>query len=70
MSKKLKVAGKGVVVCAYTIPQFCKVHGGFSRTHYYALKREGCGPIEMKVGSRRLISFEAAAEWRKRMEQR
>ena len=59
-----------MAVRAYTIPQFCKAHGDFSRTHYYALKREGNGPIEMKVGARRLISFEAAEEWRKRMEQR
>lgn len=51
----------------YTIPQFCDGHN-VSRTHYYALLKEGKGPRMMRVGRRHLISAEAAADWRKRME--
>ena len=52
---------------AYTVPQFC---GGYnlSRTHFYALLKEGKGPRLMKVGRRSLISADSAAAWRKRME--
>ena len=52
---------------AYTVPQFC---GGYnlSRTHFYALLKEGKGPRLMKVGRRTLISAQAAADWCKRME--
>lgn len=51
----------------YTIPQFCDSHN-LSRTHFYALLKEGKGPRLMKVGRRSLISAESAAAWRKRME--
>lgn len=51
----------------FTIPQFCDGHN-VSRTHFYALLKEGKGPRLMKVGRRSLISAESAAAWRKRME--
>lgn len=51
----------------YTVPQFCDAHN-VSRTHLYALWKEDKGPRLMKVGRRTLISAEAAADWRKRME--
>ena len=51
----------------YTIPQFCDGHN-VSRTHFYALLKQGKGPRLMKVGRRNLISAESAAAWRKRME--
>jgi hypothetical protein len=35
---------------------------------YYEMKKEGWGPVEMEVGRRRLISYEAAAEWRRERE--
>ena len=52
---------------AYTVPQFCD---GFnvSRTHFYALLKEGRGPRLMKVGRRTLISATAATDWCERME--
>lgn len=50
-----------------TIPQFCDGHN-ISRTHFYALLKANKGPRLMKVGRRNLISAEAAADWRKRME--
>jgi hypothetical protein len=47
----------------YTIPTFCTAHN-LSQAFYYKLKSQGLGPVEMKVGSRRLVSFESAAKWR------
>jgi hypothetical protein len=47
----------------FTINEFCAAHG-ISPAFYYKLKSLGLGPDEMKIGSRRLISFEAAARWR------
>jgi hypothetical protein len=35
---------------------------------FYNLLKRGDGPAIMKVGRRTLISAEAAAEWRRRME--
>ena len=52
---------------ASTIPQFCVDHG-ISRTLAYQLIKNGKGPRLMKLGRRVLISAEAAAEWRQRME--
>lgn len=52
---------------ASTVPQFCDEHN-ISRTHFYALLKEGKGPRLMRVGRRTLISLEAAADWRRRME--
>jgi hypothetical protein len=52
---------------AFTVPEFCEAHR-ISQAKYYEMKKEGWGPIEMEVGRRRLISFEAAAEWRRKRE--
>jgi predicted DNA-binding transcriptional regulator AlpA len=52
---------------AATVPQFCDGHN-ISRTHFYELVKQGRAPRLMKVGRRTLISQEAAADWRKRME--
>jgi hypothetical protein len=54
-------------VVAYTIAEFCRAHR-FSQAYYYELRASGRGPREMKVGSRRIISAEAAAEWRRERE--
>lgn len=51
---------------AYPIPEFCTRHG-FSRATYYNLPADQ-RPREMRVGARVLISREASAEWRRRME--
>jgi hypothetical protein len=53
---------------AYGVDTFCKRHG-FSRAYLYLLWKRGDGPCFMQVGARRLISKEAAAEWRRAMEQ-
>ena len=50
---------------AYTIAEFCHAHR-ISVALYYELKRSGRGPREIHLNSRRVISAEAAAEWRAR----
>jgi predicted DNA-binding transcriptional regulator AlpA len=52
---------------AYSVAEFCRQHG-ISRGLFYTLLRDGRGPRTMKLGSRTLITAEAAAEWRQRME--
>lgn len=51
----------------YTVKQFCKDHN-ISRSMFYKLLQQGQGPRLMAVGRRRLISNEAAADWRQQME--
>lgn len=51
----------------YSVQGFCDEHG-ISRNHLYRLWGNGEGPAFMRVGRRRLITVEAAAAWRKRME--
>lgn len=53
---------------AFTVDEFCNAHRISRATFYEHLKR-GEGPTIMKVGHRTLVSAEAAAEWRRRMEQ-
>lgn len=52
----------------FTVPQFCSAHGGISKSFLYKLIKDGVGPRLMKIGRRTLISAEAAAEWRAKME--
>jgi hypothetical protein len=52
---------------AFSIDEFCAGHG-ISRAMFYVLKKTGKAPVEMKVGTRVLISIEAAAAWRRQME--
>jgi predicted DNA-binding transcriptional regulator AlpA len=54
-------------VLAFSIPEFCRRHG-ISRAHFYNLSKIGAAPVVMRVGRRTLISAEAAAQWRIRME--
>ncbi len=51
------------VVFALSIPEFCAAHG-FSEGMYYKMRKQGLTPGEMKVGTRTLITIEAAATWR------
>jgi predicted DNA-binding transcriptional regulator AlpA len=50
-----------------SVAEFCHQHG-ISRGTFYKLLGEGRGPTTVKVGRRTLISSEAAADWRRRME--
>jgi hypothetical protein len=51
-----------------SVPAFCS-DNGVSRSLFYRLVKEGRGPRITKINDRTLISAEAAAEWRARMEQ-
>jgi hypothetical protein len=52
---------------AFTVREFCWAHR-ISRALFYLMMREGRGPRVMKARRRTLITAEAAAEWRQRME--
>jgi len=52
---------------AMSIHAFCVRHD-ISEDLFFKMQREGWGPRVMRVGTRRLISQEAAAEWRKARE--
>ena len=53
---------------AFSVKEFCLAHG-ISQSFYFKLRAAGQGPRVMQVGSRTLISDEAAADWRRRMEE-
>ena len=52
---------------ASSIDEFCAEHG-ISRAMFYKLRAQGKAPRLMAIGSRRLISAEAAAAWRRARE--
>lgn len=53
---------------AFSVAEFCEKHR-ITKPHLYELFKRGTGPRIMKVGRRTLISIEAAADWRRQMEQ-
>jgi hypothetical protein len=63
-----KKIGASANLEAYSIDEFCARHGPISRSYYYKLKENGLGPREIKIGTRVLISREAAAAWRRERE--
>jgi predicted DNA-binding transcriptional regulator AlpA len=54
---------------ALTIAEFCAAYR-ISRSTFYNLMRQHLGPDVMKVGSRTLVSIEAASDWHRRLETR
>lgn len=62
-----KISAAALEPEAVDIPTFCLLHM-ISRASLYNLWRNGRGPAVMKVGTRTLISREAAAAWRRQME--
>lgn len=52
----------------YSVSAFCKAHH-IARSFLYQLLREGRGPRVTKLGRRTFVTREAAAEWRRRIEQ-
>jgi len=65
---KLLVGSDTKPQAAYTIAEFCDAHR-ISRTHLHNLDKAGKGPRKMRCGRRVLISPEAAADWRRQLEQ-
>jgi hypothetical protein len=68
-SRKPRIGGSPAPtpVAAYSIHEFCFAHR-ISVDHYFKLQRLGLGPDVMKVGTRTLISIEAATRWREQRE--
>lgn len=56
-----------MTVFATSIKDFCTQHG-ISKNLFYKLEREGCAPKTINLGKRRLITAEAATEWRMSMQ--
>ena len=52
---------------AYTVGEFCAAHR-ISRSKLYQLWAAGAGPRLIQVGSKKIITIEAAADWRRRGE--
>ena len=53
---------------AYGVQEFCD-RNGISRAFLYQLWRRGDGPRFLQLGTRRLISKEASADWRRSLKQ-
>jgi len=51
----------------YSVDEFCSAHA-ISRAMFYKLRADGKAPRTMSVGSRTLVSYEAAADWRRSCE--
>src|ERR1700712_3330899 len=51
-----------------SVSAFCKAHH-IARSFFYQLRSEGRAPRVMKLGRRTFVTREAAAEWRRRIEQ-
>lgn len=52
-----------VIPETYTVETFCKSHN-ISRAFFYALRKQGKGPRVAKLGTRTIITREAASNWR------
>jgi hypothetical protein len=63
LSTTLGARGPPTTPVIYTIAEFCTAHR-ISRSQLYKLWREGAGPRVKRVGTKVLITAEAAAEWR------
>lgn len=57
------------MIRCYSIMEFCEAHG-ISRELFYKLARENLAPKSFHIGQRRLISEEAASEWRNFMSEK
>jgi hypothetical protein len=63
-----KAAGRPIGPLALSIREFAEAHN-ISLDTYFRLRRDGAGPRVMHVGSRTLVSIEAAEAWRREREE-
>jgi hypothetical protein len=61
------VRGNVTGKACYSVDEFCTAHA-ISRAMFYKLRADGRAPRTMSVGARTLISYEAAADWRRSCE--
>lgn len=55
-------------VDSFSVSEFCQRNGGISVQLFYKLKPRGLMPRTFRLGTRVLISKEAAAAWRRERE--
>ena len=60
------LSGRNDRAC-FTVAEFCDAHR-ISRAKLYQLWKAGTGPRVLRIGSKVLITFEAAADWRRERE--
>jgi hypothetical protein len=65
--KQKQTRDRGLPTHTFTVQEFCDAYR-ISKSRYYELKAQGLTPVEMHVGRKRLISFEAADLWRRQRE--
>ena len=64
---RAEVTGRKLAPGAFSIAEFCEAFR-LSESMYFKLRTQGLGPREMQVGTRRMISFDAAARWQRERE--
>jgi hypothetical protein len=52
---------------AYTVDEFCNAHR-ISRSKLYELWATGKGPRFIQIGAKKIITNEAASDWRRELE--
>jgi hypothetical protein len=67
MSLEHSPARQGNAAPVFTVAEFCSAHR-ISRSTLYNLWTAGTGPTVLRVGTKILISTEAAADWRRSRE--
>ena len=63
-SARHTVNGQDAGRAAYTVNEFCDAHR-ISRSKLYELWSAGIGPRFIQVGTKKIITNEAAADWRR-----
>jgi hypothetical protein len=53
----------------FSVDEFCEAHG-VPRSTFYELLQRGEGPRLAKIGRRTYVTAEAAADWRRELEER
>ena len=66
-SARQTVGSQDAERAAYTVNEFCDAHR-ISRSKLYELWSAGMGPRFIRVGTKKIITNEAAADWRRRGE--
>jgi predicted DNA-binding transcriptional regulator AlpA len=55
-----------IPVLGTSIRNFCRQHG-FSKSHFYNLRKQGLAPKTLHIGAKQIVTDEARREWLERM---
>jgi predicted DNA-binding transcriptional regulator AlpA len=61
------VADVVIPIRGTSIRVFCKQHG-FSKPHFYNLRKQGLAPKTLHIGAKQIVTDESRREWLARME--